>query len=273
MAKKFKKTLWVLVMSVILAFALWLGNGFFGNPVSALLARVGLNWYVAQTYSHLDLEMERLGYDFKTGGYYAYLVSPGSRDTAFYISLDMLGRVRYDSFDTWVTNRLNIEQRVQEQYRILTDAVLEDPAFVYSSDIRSGMLEFQQDREAEDDRDYSFAIARDELVMDKTYTTEEILAFGKRAGILTVYVQEDTVTAERAAAIMLRIRQMFDEAKVTFYRMDFVLQHPIPEDGADWNREEIRAEILYADLVEPGLEERIRDSHEKIMAWFAKQEK
>lgn len=269
MGKKIGKAIILLLAAAFLAGALWLGNGFFGNPVSAVLARRGLSRYVEETYGHMDLQTERFGYNFKTVGYFAYLTSETSRDTAFYIYMDMLGHVTHDSFDTWVTEKMNTEQRVQEQYRVLTDTILESADFAYKSDILGGMLDFQQDREVGDDRDYSYAIPREELILDKQYSEEEILSFGERAGILTIYVQEDTVTVERAAEIMLDIKAMFDDASVTFYRMDFVLQYPKPEDGSSWPEGDIRAELTYGEIREDGLLERIQASHDAIYELFA----
>lgn len=269
MLKKIGKTIGILLAVALLGAVIWLGTAFFGNPVSALLARAATNRYLKEQYAHLELEVQRFGYNFKTVGYYAYVVDGDSPDTAFYINLDMLGNVEYDSFDTWVTGKMNTEQRVQEQYRILVDSVLDAPSFPYESDILGGMLDFQQDREVGDDRDYSYAIPMEELILDKEYSREEILAFGSRAGILTIYVQEDTVTVERAAQIMLDIKGMFDDAGVTFYRMDFVLQYPKPADGSPWPEGDIRAELTYGEIREEGLVERIRASHEAIYRRFA----
>lgn len=269
MVKRIGKVIAIVVAVAVLAGVIWLALGFLGNPVSALLARRGLNQYMEQTYPNIELNVERFGYNFKTVGYYAYVVEEHSQDTAFYINLDMLGHVKYDSYDTWVTDRMNTEQRVQEQYRILVDSILDSADFSYASDIKGGELEFGQDWEWGDNRDHSYAIPREELILDKEYTQEEILDFGKRAGILTVYVMEDTVTPERAAQIMLHIRELFDKAEVPFYRMDFVLRCPKPEDGSPWPEEDVRAELIYEDIRAEGLTERIQTSHDAIYQRFA----
>lgn len=270
--KKIVKTVCIVFVALIVAATLWLANGFLGNPISAGLGRAGLKRYLQENYPAYDLKTERFGYNFKTGGYFAYVASDTSIDTAFYINLDMLGRVSYDSFDTWVTGKMNTEQRVQEQYRILVDGVLENPSFPYESDILGGMLDFQQDREVGDGRDYSYAISMEELIPDKEYSREEILSFGSRAGILTIYVQEEIVTAQRAAEIMLDIKNLFDEAGVSFYRMDLVLQYPKPEEGP-WPEEDIRAELVNEEIYPEGLEDRIQESHDQIYAYFAELDK
>ena len=271
-----KITALVMALALIAGLA-WFANGLVGNPVSRLLAKRALDRYVEETYPHLDLNTERFGFDFKSIGYFAYVRSEGSMDTAFYIDMDMLGHVTYDSYDTWVTGKLNTERRVQEQYRQMAYAVLNSSGFAYESDIKGGMLEFAldfvQDREVGDDRDYDYAIPREELVMDKEYTPEEIRDLGARAGILTVYVMEDTVTVERAAQIMLHIRSLFDDAGVPFYRMDFVLRYPKPADGSPWPDGDVRAALCYEDIREEGLVQRIRDSHAAIYEGFAEMDK
>ena len=69
--KKIVKTVCVVFAVLIAAAALWLANGFLGNPVSAGLGRVGLNRYLHENYPAYDLKTERIGYNFKTGGYFA----------------------------------------------------------------------------------------------------------------------------------------------------------------------------------------------------------
>jgi len=187
--------------------------------------------------------------------------------------MDMLGHVTYDSFDTWVTSKMNTERRVEEQYRQMVKDVLDSSGFAYASDIKGGTLEFAQDWEWGDDRDHSYAIPREELVMDKEYSLSEIRSLGSRAGILTIYVQDDVVTVERAAEIMVHTKALFDAEDVPFYRMDFVLQYPKPEDGSPWPDEDVRAELLYDQISEDGLTERIQESHEAIYRRFAEMDK
>lgn len=273
MKRKILKITALVVALVLIGFLGWFANGLVGNPISRLLAKRALENYMENTYSHLYLQTERFGFDFKSGGYFAYVVSESSRDTAFYIDIDMLGHVTYDSFDTWVTSKMNTEHRVEEQYRQLVKSVLDSSGFPYLSDIKGGTLEFIRDFEWGDKRDHSYAIPRDELVMDKEYSLGEIRDLGARAGILTIYVQEDTVTAERAAVIMLHIKELFDAQDVPFYRMDFVLQYPKPEDDSPWPEGDVRAELVYDDIYEDGLAERIQNSHEAIYERFAEMDK
>jgi len=273
MKRKALKIIALFLVIVLIGGLGWFANGLMGNPVSRFLANRALDNYVEQIYPHLDLRTERFGFDFKSGGYYAYMCSENSMDTAFYIDMDMLGHVTYDSFDTWVTSKMNTERRVEEQYRQMVKDVLDSSGFAYASDIKGGTLEFAQDWEWGDDRDHSYAIPREELVMDKEYSLSEIRSLGSRAGILTIYVQDDVVTVERAAEIMVHTKALFDAEDVPFYRMDFVLQYPKPEDGSPWPDEDVRAELLYDQISEDGLTERIQESHEAIYRRFAEMDK
>ncbi len=273
MKKRILKITALVIALALIAGLGWFANGLVGNPVSRFLAKRALDRYVEETYPHLDLNTERFGFDFKSIGYFAYVRSEGSMDTAFYIDMDMFGHVTYDSYDTWVTSKMNTELRVEEQYREMVKRVLNSSDFPYESDIKGGTLEFVQDWEWGDDRDRSYAIPREELVMDKEYSLSEIRRLGARAGILTIYIQEDTVTMERAAQIMLHIRSLFDDAGVPFYRMDFVLRYPKPEDDSPWPDGDVRAELCYEDIREEGLVQRIRDSHAAIYEGFAEMDK
>lgn len=259
----------IFTVAVLLAIVMWFANAFLGNPVSWVLARIGVNRYVEQTYFHLDLHTERFGYDFKTGGYYAYVCSATSEDTAFHIDMDMLGRVTYDSYDTWVGHKYNTELRIREEYRVLTDGVFQSAYFPYELDIDYGDIEFAGDAEwGEALRD--FALPRDILELDREY---DVLELGRQAGILCVYVMDETVTVERAAEVMLHIRSIFDDADVPFRMLDFVLRKPRPADGAPWPEDAVYAQILYEDMVPEGMTERVRESNDAIRERYAEMDR
>ena len=251
---------------VATGFGLWFANAFLGNPLSAILARNAVDRYVDEVYSHLDLQRSRFGYDFKTGGYFAYLTSETSPDTAFYIRTDMLGNIRQDSYDTWVAHKYNTELRIREEYRVLTDTVFQSVDFPYELDIDYGDISFAGDAQW-GEAEYDFALSRDILELDKTYDVKEL---GRVAGVLTVYTMDDEVTVERAAEIMLHIREIFDDAGVPFRMLDFVLRTPKPEDGAPWPDTAVYARLSYENLQPKGMEERIRESHQSILAEYAR---
>ena len=266
MFRKWLRYLAVISAVVVAVLGLLFANAFLGNPVSALLARNAVDRYVDEVYSHLDLQRSRFGYDFKTGGYFAYLTSETSPDTAFYIRTDMLGNIRQDSYDTWVAHKYNTELRIREEYRVLTDTVFRSGDFPYELDIHYGDISFAGDMQW-GEAEYEFALPREILELDKIYDVKEL---GRVAGVLTVYTMDDEVTVERAAEIMLHIREIFDDAGVPFRMLDFVLRTPKPEDEASWPDTAVYATLSYENLQPEGMEERIRESHQSILAEYAK---
>lgn len=269
MKKRILKRMALVLALVLLGGLGWFANGLVGNPVSRFLAKRALNQYVEQTYAHLDLTTERFGFDFKSGGYFAYMCSETSQDTAFYIDMDMLGHVTYDSYDTWVGRKYNTELRIREEYREMAKQVFQSGTIPYVLDIKSGDIEFAGDAEwGESIRD--FAISRDILELDKLYDIREL---GRQAGVLTIYVFDEDVSVDRAAQIVLDITRVFDEAGVPFKMMDFVLRYPRPEDDSPWREGDVRAELLIDDIRVEGLARRIQKSHEEIYARFAEMDK
>lgn len=259
-----------LVLALVLLGGLgWFANGLVGNPVSRLLAKRALNQYVEETYPHLDLSTDRFGFDFKSGGYFAYVCSETSKDTAFYIDMDMLGHVTYDSYDTWVGNKYNTELRIREEYRKMAEQVFQSGSIPYELDIKSGDIEFAGDAEWGESL-HDFAISREILELDKLYDIREL---GRQAGVLTIYAFDEDVSVDRAVQIVLEITRVFDEAGVPFKMMDFVLQYPRPEDDTPWREGDVRAELLIDDIQEEGLAQRIQESHEEIYARFAEMDK
>ena len=255
-----------MVLALLFVAAAWFANAFLGNPVSWILARTGVKRYVEQTYAHLDLQTERFGYDFKTGGYFAYLASESSGDTAFYIRTDMLGRIRQDSFDTWVVRKFNTELRIREEYRSMAAAVFASADFPYALDIAYGDIAFAGDGEW-GESEFDFALSREILELDKTYDIKEL---GSQAGVLCIHAMDEQVSAQRAAEIMLQIRRIFDDAGVPFRMLDFVLRLPRPEDGTVWPDTAVYSQILYADLVQDGMTERVEESNASILDRFAR---
>lgn len=268
MKKRILKITALVLALVLLAGLAWFANGVLGNPVSRILAKRALNQYVEQKYAHLDLSTERFGFDFKSGGYFAYVCSETSQDTAFYIDMDMLGHVTYDSYDTWVGHKYNTELRIREEYRKMAEQVFHSGNIPYELDIKSGDIEFAGDVEWGESL-YDFAISREILELDKLYDIREL---GRQAGVLTIYAFDEEVSVDRAVQIVLDITRVFDDAGVPFKMMDFVLCYPRPEDNTPWREEDVRAELLYEDIREEGLARRIQESHEAIYARFAEQD-
>lgn len=267
-----KKSIKIVLLLAWISGLLWFGNVMLGNPVSHALAAKAAKAYLSDRFSDTDYQMERITYSFKDGRYHAFMVSPASMDGDFSVSFSMLGEYCYDTYDS-VLDGFNTAQRLNSEYRKLTDTILNDPALPYDNtqnySIMFGELEIYPreafaDPNAADVPDY--ALVQEELALNKHYDIKEL---GAKAGHLILYVDNDTISEEEAARILLDFRSMFDEAGIPFYAMDFVLRHPPAEDGKS-DDEELRIhDFLYQDIHEEGLTDRIEIAMEETAAYYA----
>ena len=271
MKKPIKIAVIVLLIALV-AGLLWFGNIMMGNPVSHSLASKAAKAFLSDRFSGTDYQMERITYSFKDGRYHAFITSPTSIDGDFSVCFSMLGEYCYDTYDS-VLDGWNTAQRLESEYRKLTDTILNDPALPYDNtqiySIMFGRLEIYpkeafEDPNATDVPEY--AILLEGLELNKIYDIKEL---GAKAGHLILYVDNEVISIEEAARIMLDFRSMFDEADIPFYAMDFVLRHPRTEDGKS-DDEEIRInDFLYQDIYEEGLADRIEIAIEQTAAYYA----
>lgn len=270
--KKYIRIIGIVLLIALIAVLIWFGNAMMGNPVSHALASKAAKAYLSDRFSDTDYEMERITYSFKDGRYHAFMVSPTSIDGDFSVCFSMMGEYCYDTYDS-VLDGWNTAQRLNSEYRKLTDTILNDPALPYDNtqvySIMFGELEiypkeFIDDPNVHDIPDYS--LVQDDLELNKIYDIKEL---GAKAGHLVLYVDNDIISVEEAARIMLDFRSMFDEADIPFYAMDFVLRHPRAEDGTS-DDEEIRInDFLYQNIYEEGLTDRIETAIEETAAHYA----
>lgn len=270
--KKYIRIIGIVLVIALIAVLIWFGNVMMGNPVSHALASKAAKAYLLDRFSDTDYEMERITYSFKDGRYHAFITSPTSIDGDFSVCFSMLGEYCYDTYDS-VQNGWNTAQRLNSAYRKLADTILNDPALPYDNtqvySIMFGELEiypkeFIDDPNVHDIPDYS--LVQDDLELNKIYDIKEL---GAKAGHLILYVDNDIISVEETARIMMDFRSMFDEADIPFYAMDFVLRHPRTEDGTS-DDEEIRInDFLYQDIYEEGLTDRIEIAIEETAAYYA----
>ena len=246
MKKKILKT-----VAVIAFFA----NAFLGNPISKKLASDTAEKHLAEKYADTDFEIERVFYDFKDSCYHINIISPSSIDSHFSLSVDMLGRLGTDYYENDVLSKWNTSSRINSEYSQKVDAVLNSPAFPYNENIGFGDIEFVPPEFVGDPNVPYYAINMNELTVDAVYDINE---FSARAGKLTIYIDNETVSYERLAEIALDIKRIFDEADIKFYALDLVLEYPKNEDGTA-GKEGVRImDFLYTDIYEDGLLERIK---------------
>ena len=270
--KKYIRIIGIVLVISLIAVLIWFGNVMMGNPVSHALASKAAKAYLSDRFSDTDYEMERITYSFKDGRYHAFMVSPTSIDGDFSVCFSMLGEYCYDTYDS-VQDGWNTAQRLNSEYRKLTDTVLNDPALPYDNtqvySIMFGELEiypkeFIDDPNVHDIPDYS--LVQDDLELNRIYDIKEL---GAKAGHLVLYVDNDIISVEEAARIMLDFRSIFDESDSPFYAMDFVLRHPRTEDGKSDNEEITIYDFLYQDIYEEGLTDRIEIAIDETAAYYA----
>ena len=262
------------ITALVLAVALIIGvclfaNSLVGNPLSKALAKNTAEKYIEETYGDTDYELERVSYSFKDGYYYAYVNSPSSMDTSFVLLINGFGKLRYDDFVNNVTNGWNTAQRIDNDYRKAVDTVFDSSAFPYNEHIGYGELIFvpMEQKDYPDVPDY--ALITDNLTLDAYYNANEL---GSKAGKLTVYIYDNTVSAERLAEILLEIRECFDSAGIGFYAIDCVLEYPQSDNGYyKYGRVEVM-DFLYSDIYEEGLLERVKASDEAANTYYYAQD-
>jgi len=273
MKKKWLKIAAFLAALLIIVGICWFANALVGNPVSKWLATRTTEQHLEEVYADTDFIIERVGFNFKNTDYYAHIMSPSSEDSSFSLRIDMWGNLLMDTYEDRVLSGRNTEDRLFREYRALTDTVFESPYYPFSTFICYGKLGVSFTASAIElgkelpDAGY---VVLDEVVLDKKYDIREL---GALAGYLVVYVEDEEVTIERAAEVLLELKQLFDTENVPFYAIDFVLEYPrVPEGG---NSKEGRVNVegfLYADIYEEGLVERVREADAELNAYYEEQD-
>lgn len=261
------------IVALIIAIAMIVGiclvaNAFCGNPVSKMLARRAAERWLKGSFPNSDYYIEDVAFNFKDTNYYAHICSESSMDTKFTLYINMFGQGYYDTYES-VTNGFVTAQRVEQEYRELVDQVLNSPAFPYPSVIQFGTLEiFPQ--EAFDDPLVTdvpdYALNQNELVMDQVYDPRDL---GARAGHLVIYVDNEVISFDVAAQILLEIRSQFDKANIPFRAIDFVLEYPLSEEGPRPDSDIRVEDFLYEDIYEADLADRIAEADAALKAYYA----
>ncbi len=247
------------VIAAVIALALIVllltgANDLLGNPVSYLLAKTNSEKYVAEKYGGEGYAVKSVSYSFKFKNYLALAEKPGSEDCRFTVYCGMDGKPDGDNYDIYVAGGENTRGRIEESYRKLADGIFESPAFTYSSETCYGTIVFKGDGEKEDE--YDFGLSRDILKPDADYDVREL---GRQAGLLTVYIDTEDLTAEFAAEALLKIKSLSDLGMVPFYAVDLTLRNSAHEYYP-------LGVVHAADIYEEGLAERAADLHQKEQA-------
>ena len=256
-----------LVLAVMMIIGVcFFANSLVGNPISKALAKNTAENYLEEKYGDKDYELEDVSYSFKDGYYYAHVSSPSSIDTSFSLLINGFGKLRYDYYENNVTNGWNTARRLDSEYRKTVDLIFDSSSFPYNVHIGYGDLKFNSLDNKDVPNFPEYALITDDLVLDAYYNVNEL---GARAGKLTLYVADNTVSAERMSEILLGIREVFDNAGVGFYAVDCVLEHPLAENGTYVDGKVEVEDFLYSDIYEEGLTERISRANEIVNSYYS----
>lgn len=240
-------------------------NSLVGNPISKALATSTAKKHLEENYANTDYELEGVRFSFKDGYYHAQVSSPSSVDSSFSLLINGFGKLKYDYYENNVTNGWNTAYRLRGDYRKTVDTLIESGDFPYAVSLGYGDLAFimAEDRDMPDVPDY--ALLTNDLTLDSYYNVNEL---GAKAGKLTLYIDDETVSVERFAEILLGIREHFDRAGVGFYAIDCVLEFPQEENSEyRYGRIEIN-DFLYSDIHTDGLTERVKAAAEKTESFY-----
>jgi len=238
----------VLVLMIVIVFLF----AFFGNPVSHLLAS-----HTARQYQKIHYPayiVERTGYNFKNGNYYAHLTDPAQPDGDFSLEMTPGGKLVLDTYEDRVLSGENISRRLSMEYRDLCRQTLETEQAGLPLDFGFGDLEIWR-REALNNHDCpDYALVTEDLVPNGTYDVREL---GAQAGHLTYYLQVESPSAEELAHWLLEVRRLMDEAGIPFVSIDVDLRYLRKEDGTRPSTDIRVRNFPYTEIYADGLAERV----------------
>jgi len=273
MKKKWLKIGALIAALMIIGGLSMFANALVGNPVSKWLAARTAEKHLEEVYGDTDFEIEKVGFNFKDIDYYVHIKSPSSEDSSFSLRIDMWGNLFLDTYESRVLQGSNTQNRLYMEYRALVDEVLEAPDYPFTSYIAFGDLKVgfsAPDIEVGVPYWPESYVILDKVELDKKYDIREL---AKTAGYLVIYVEDEVVSIERAAEVLLELKGVFDRRNVPFYAIDFVLEYPRKEEGGTVKEGRVNVEgFLYSDIYEEGLVERVRIADEALNAYYAEED-
>ena len=266
MKKKILKISALVLAILLIAGVCLFADSLVGNPLSKALAKRTAEKHLEEVYGDKDYELERITYSFKDGYYHAYVTSESSADSSFTLLINGFGKLCYDYYEYNVTNGWNTANRLERDYRNAVDFILESSTFPYNVFLGYGELAFIPLEEKDNPYTPEYALITNELTLDAYYDVNEL---GAKAGRLSIYIADNTVSAGRMAEILLGIRDCFDSAGVGFYVIDCVLEYPRDENGFAEDGQVEVMDFLYSDIYEEGLVERVEKANQAAIDYYA----
>ena len=87
------------VLTILLLIVIFTQFVFYGNPISKILADKAADKYLKTHYTELELERDKVYYNFKDRTYVVRLWDKNSIDTKFSLKFDSFGKMKYDTYN------------------------------------------------------------------------------------------------------------------------------------------------------------------------------
>lgn len=250
--------IFTLVVAILLILGIFV-CAFNGNPLTKIFVTIQAKRYIAQTYGDTDFAVEKVElHDKDPHRYLAYIVSPGSVDSHFVVSIDRWGKIESDGYPYRVLSGLNTADRMRTEYRDRVEAILTSPTFPYRVTAVNATISFVSKEMKGTSGVPKYALIADDLTLDASFDAD----FGAKAGELSINIQDDTISVERLAEILLDLKQILDNEGVPFYVITCKLADP---DPATWWEDGGRLQLIHflsSDIYEQGMVERVREASE-----------
>ena len=120
--------------AAILVFLALVAFSFLGNPVTTFISGQKMQSYIDRHFSFLDLEKEKVFYNFKTGNYTMRVQDTRSRDTHFSVYYNPRTKETGDTYAYDVLDGTNTIMRLEEEYALLLKSLLQDALIQGESD-------------------------------------------------------------------------------------------------------------------------------------------
>lgn len=218
----------------ILLFA----NGFLGNPISKYLTKIKVDKYIENNYNDFDYKINKITYDFKSGGYSSHISSKKHLDYDFFIRTDSLGKIKSDNYKMRVTKMDNVLRRFRNEYRGKIKEVLEAPEY---KDLN---IYFNIDIYSEKNYDLDKLNLKHEMQFD-------FLKLGKKIGIINIHFER--YDKEKIINLIVKLKKHIDEVKMGLNKIN--IQIKVEKEKVEF----YNYEILYEEIERSTLNKELKD--------------
>lgn len=123
---KIKMILSIVAVLAVIVVIFFIVNGLVGNPISKYIVKKAAVKYIDLNYSELDLEIEKVYYNFKFDRYGVFVQSRTSKDTAFTIYSDSYGNIKEDDYAYEVANNFTTLRRLESELKVKADEMIKN---------------------------------------------------------------------------------------------------------------------------------------------------